>query len=189
MDRFVESQVKLGPNEKFIAYWRQSVLVLGYRSALPALVAIGLLIAFVFATRLPTPVRGAAFGLIVVAGIVTLASVTSVILEWYLRIFVLTNRRLIRREGFIRQSRMEAQLVKIQDTIYRFVDIEKWLGLGRVIAETASAGPDLTIDYVRGAAAIAEEILSAAEAAKQEIARLDEERARQLLSERITTRM
>jgi hypothetical protein len=173
MDRFVESQVKLGPGERYIDYWRESILVLIWRLTAPAVAAMALVLAFAYAAGLSPSVRGFVFGIIIVVGIAITVWISDVLLEWYVRIFVLTNRRVIRREGLIRQSRMEAQLV----------------GLGRVIAETASMGPDLTIGYVKGAPAIASEILSAAEAAKLEISRVDEERARQLLSQRIVTRM
>jgi len=188
MDRFVTWQVKLAEKEKHVKHWRRDGLILLWESLGPAIVALVLAAAFILAARVAS-LRPIAFAMILPLGLVVAVWTGVVIVQWYVRIFVLTNRRLIRREGIITTKRLEVQLPKIQNTSYAAVMVEKWLGLGKVTVETASMGPPLVIDKVRHAPAIAQRILAEAETAKTEIAMLDERQVRHRLSERLTTKM
>ena len=188
MDRFVGWQVKLAETEKYVAHWRRDGLILIWESLKPATLALVLAVVFVLTARVGS-LRPLAFALILPVGLVVVIWASVVIVQWYVRIFVLTSRRLIRREGIITRKRLEVQLPKVQNTSYAAIMVEKWLGLGRVTVETASVGLPLVIDKVRHAPDIAQRILAEAEAAKAEIAMLDERQVRQRLSERLTKKM
>ena len=188
MDRFVEWQVKLAEKEKFVARWRRDFLILLWESLKPVTLGLVLLVVFGLSARVDS-LRPLAFALILPLGLVVIVWTGLVIVLWYVRIFVLTNRRLIRREGIITVKRLEVQLPKVQNTSYAAAMVEKGVGRGRVTVETASVGPPLVMDKVRHAPAIAQQILNQAEAARAEIAQLEEWQIRQRLSERLTTKV
>ncbi len=79
-----------------------------------------------------------AFGLGITIGIVRLAWQG---LEWWSRLYVLTDRRVIRRKGVLRPSVFEAQLRDIQHTSVFQLLRERTLGLGSI--GFASAGSDV----------------------------------------------
>ncbi|MGB9594472.1 MAG: PH domain-containing protein, partial [Anaerolineae bacterium] len=97
------------------------------------------------------------------------------------RIYVLTNRRLIRREGIIWRARNEVQLPKVQNASYSSAGLQKWVGLGTVKVETASMGRAFQMDNVRDALGISQQILKAADEAKHGRALMDEEQVRRML--------
>ena len=79
-----------------------------------------------------------AFGLGVAGGVVRLAWQG---LEWWSRLYVLTDRRVIRRKGVLRPSVFEATLRDIQHTSVFQLLRERTLGLGSI--GFASAGSDV----------------------------------------------
>ncbi len=79
-----------------------------------------------------------AFGLGITIGIVRLAWQG---LEWWSRLYVLTDRRIIRRKGVLRASIFETKLRDIQHTSVFQLLRERTLGLGSI--GFASAGSDV----------------------------------------------
>ena len=79
-----------------------------------------------------------AFGLGITIGIVRLAWQG---LEWWNRLYVLTDRRIIRRKGVLRPSIFETKLRDIQHTSVFQLLRERTLGLGSI--GFASAGSDV----------------------------------------------
>lgn len=189
MDWFVERQVKLEAEEKLVDSWRESALVLSWRLLGPVVLALFLIVLFFSSLDRATSLEGIVFAFLLPMSVVTVLWVTVVILQWYVRIFVLTNRRLIRREGILRVRRLQTQLPKVQNASYAMMGVEKWLGLGKVTVETASVGRPLVIQKVRKSPEIADLILETARTARREVAHMDEPEIRQLLSQRLTTSM
>jgi uncharacterized membrane protein YdbT with pleckstrin-like domain len=189
MDWFVEREVKLEPGETLVDDWRESKLMLLWRLLGPLALALFLIVLFFSSMDRATSLESIVFTFLLPASVVTVAWVSLVILQWYMRIFVLTSLRLIRREGVLRVNRVQTQLPKVQNASYALSGVQKWLGLGKVTVETASMGPPLTIGLVRGVPAIAALVLEASETAKRQTSHLDEPEIRQLLSQRLTTSM
>ena len=61
-------------------------------------------------------------------------------LEWLSRVYVLTDRRVIRVKGVLRISVFEAPLRKIQHTLVQFTVRERLFGLGTIGFTTAGTG-------------------------------------------------
>lgn len=181
VDWFTHQQVKLEPDEDFVHVWRDSLLVLFLKMALPLLLAIIGVALFALTFRRATLMESVVFALLLPLSFAVLIWLSLVILRWYFRIYVLTNRRLIRREGIIYRSRNEVQLPKVQNASYSAALLQKWVGLGTVKVETASMGAAFMMDNVRDALAISQEILKAADEAKRQRALVDEEQVRQAL--------
>lgn len=181
VDWFVRRQVRLEPGEVFMQVWRDSRLVLFAHIALPLLAAFMLPVLFVLAWRRSTLAEQALFALLLPLSFIVLGWLSLAILRWYFRIYVLTNRRLIRREGIIWRNRNAVPLPKVQNASYSAAMLQKWVGLGTVKVETASAGPPLLLDNVRGALGISRQILKAADEAKRERELMSEEQVRRML--------
>jgi len=181
VDWFARKQVRPEPGEAFLAVWRDSRVVLFLQMLLPLLAAVGLVVAFAFTLRRATTLERIGFAALLPASLAALVGVSVILLRWYFRIYVLTNRRLIRREGIIWRARNEVQLPKVQNASYSAAMLQKWVGLGTVKVETASMGQALTLDNVRDALGISQQILKAADEAKRERALLDEAQVRQML--------
>ena len=62
------------------------------------------------------------------------------VLEWISRLYVLTDRRVIRIRGFFTIDIFEAPLVKIQNTYLIFTIHERVVGLGSILFATAGTG-------------------------------------------------
>ena len=189
MDWFVEREVKLEEGETLVDFWRESKLVLFWRLLGPAAVALFLIVLFFSTMNRATSLESIVFAFLLPMSMLTVVWITVIILQRYMRIFVLTSLRLIHREGILRVARVKTQLPKVQNASYALIGVEKWLGLGKVTVETASMGPPLVIGLVRGVPDIAALVLKASEEAKRQTSHLDEPEIRQLLSQRLTTSM
>jgi len=185
VDWFARHEIKLEPGERFIRVWRDSVLVLFLQLLLPVLPAVALVVGFAFAFRRSTPLEKVLFAVLLPASFAVLVWISVILLRWYFRIYVLTNRRLIRREGIIWRARNEVQLPKVQNASYRSALLQKWVGLGTVKVETASVGQPFAMDNVRDAPGISQRILRAADEFKRERALMDEEQVRRMLAQRL----
>lgn len=181
VDWFTRWQVALESDEHFKHVWRDSRLILFLNMALPLLLAVVGVALFALTFRRATPVESVLFALLLPLSFAVLIWLSVVLLRWYFRIYVLTNRRLIRREGIIWRSRNEVQLPKVQNASYSAAMLQKWVGLGSVKVETASMGPAFKMDNVRNALAISQEILRAADEAKRQRALMDEDQVRRIL--------
>ncbi len=181
VDWFVRHEVPLEPGEGFLGVWRDSRLILLRDMLLPLLLAIMLVALFALTYRRATLVETILFGLLLPLSFAVLIWLPVAILRWYFRIYVLTNRRLIRREGIIWRARNEVQLPKVQNASYSSVGLQKWVGLGTVKVETASMGRAFQMDNVRDALGISQQILKAADEAKHSRALMDEEQVRRML--------
>ena len=186
MDWFVQSQIKLEPNEQFKETWRQSRLILFLHLLGPLLLAIVLVALFLLTTSVEGLLERAIRILLTPLSLVALIWISVIIVLWYVHIYVLTNRRLIHRKGIILRSRVEVQLPKVQNASYAAEMVQKWVGLGTVKVETASVGPAFVIKDVRDALGISQRVLVAAEQAKQELALMNESQVRRLLSAQIS---
>lgn len=183
VDWFVRRQVKLEPGEVFLGVWRDSLLILFVRMFPPLLLATMIGILFAATLRRATLVEQILFAVLLPLSFIVLAWLSAAMLRWYFRIYVLTNRRLIRREGIILRTRQELPLPKAQNAAYSAATIQKWLGLGTVRVETASVGPAFRIDNVRHALEIGQQILKAADEAKHQRALMEEDQVRRILAE------
>lgn len=183
VDWFVRRQVKLEPGEVFLGVWRDSLLILFVRMFLPLLLATIIGVLFAATLRRATLVEQILFAVLLPLSFIVLAWLSAAMLRWYFRIYVLTNRRLIRREGIIFRSRQELPLPKAQNAVYSTAMIQKWIGLGTVRVETASVGPAFRIDNVRHALEIEQQILKAADEAKYQRALMEEDQVRRMLAE------
>ncbi|MDH7490591.1 MAG: PH domain-containing protein [Anaerolineae bacterium] len=181
VDWFARWQVSLQPGEGFLGEWRDSPLVLLLNMLPPLLLAVVLVPLFVLTFSRSTPLATVLFALLLPLSFVVLIWLSVVMLRWYFRIYVLTNRRLIRREGIIWRVRNEVQLPKVQNASYSAAILQKWVGLGTVKVETASMGPALTLDNVRDALSVSQQILKTADEAKRQRALMDEEQVRRML--------
>lgn len=186
MDWFAQSQVKLEPQEQSKETWRQSRLVLLWRLLGPLLLAVFLVALFLVTMSGAGLVERAVFTALFPLSFVALIWISVIIVQWYVNIYVLTNRRLIHREGILLRSRVEVQLPTVQNASYAAEMVQKWVGLGTVKVETASVGPPLVITSVRDALGISQRVLVVAEQARQEFALMDENQVRRLLSARIS---
>lgn len=182
-DRFARWQVKLEPGEVFLEVWRDSLLILIARLVPPLLLAALLPALFGATLRRSTMAERVLFAVLLPVSFLVLFRIIVVMLRWYVRIYILTNRRLIRREGIIWRTRLELSLPKVQTAMYSAAMIQRWIGLGTVRAETASVGPAFRIDNVRHASEIAQQILKAADEAKYQRALMEEDQVRRMLAE------
>lgn len=183
VDWFARWQVKLEPGEVFLNVWRDSLLILFLRMFPPLLLAAMIVVLFALVFQRTTLVERLLFGLLLPLSFIVLAWLSAAMLRWYFRIYVLTNRRLIRREGIIWRTRLELSLPKVQNAAYSAATIQKWLGLGTVRVETASVGPAFRMDNVRHAPEIGQQILKAADEAKYQRALMEEDQVRRMLAE------
>jgi uncharacterized membrane protein YdbT with pleckstrin-like domain len=186
MDWFVRWQIKMEPQERFEEAWRKSSLVLLWRLLGPLLMAILLVVAFLLNMPAASQVERVIVAALLPLSFIVVMWISVVIVQWYVNIYVLTNRRLIHRKGILIRSREESQLPRVQNASYAAEMVQKWLGLGTVKVETASVGPPLVITSVRDPLGISQRILVAAEQAKQELALMDENQVRRLLGARLS---
>lgn len=133
----------VGPDERVVVVARPSLLMVPLE-ALGSLVGVALLVAGILAWRslFPgwgwTPPQAVGFGLIV-AGV----RLGWLLLEWMNRLYVLTDRRVVRRRGVIRVDVFEARLDRIQQTSLLQPLRQRLFGLGTIAFATAGTG---TID-------------------------------------------
>lgn len=182
VDWFVRWQVKLEPGEVFLEVWRDSRLILALPMFVLLLSAAMLVVLFAVTLRRATLVEQILFVVLLPLSFAALIWPSAAMLRWYFRIYVLTNRRLIRREGIIQRTRPDFPLPKVQNATYSAATIQKWLGLGTVRVETASAGQAFRMDNVRHALEIGQRILKAADEAKYQRALLEEDQVRRILA-------
>ena len=74
-------------------------------------------------------------GIVVAGGRVGFA-----VLQWVSRLYVLTNRRIMRLRGILNVDLFECRLTKIQNTHLRFAWYERITGLGSIFFATAGTG-------------------------------------------------
>ncbi len=78
-----------------------------------------------------------------IAGALILLQLVIAVLEWISRLYVLTDRRVIRIQGIFNIDVFEAPLVKIQNTYLTFALHERLVGIGTILIATAgTAGID-----------------------------------------------
>ncbi len=75
-----------------------------------------------------------------VAGAIILLQLTISTLQWLSRLYVLTNRRVMRIRGVFTIDVFEAHLTKIQNTYLTLAIHERFLGLGSIQFATAGSG-------------------------------------------------
>ena len=88
----------------------------------------------------------------IVGGIATLAWIAFAIvpfLRWYFTMFVLTSDRLITRNGIIAKHSKEIPLERINDVAFSQTVIERVLGAGDLLIESAGERGQTRIDNVR----------------------------------------
>lgn len=185
VDWFTRHEVPLQPQEVFIQVWRDSLLVLFNRILVSLLLAIIEVVVFFLTSRRATLIETILSAALLPVSAAVLGWLSVGMLRWYFRIYVLTNRRLIRREGILWHVRNEVPLPKVQNASYTAATFQKWMGLGTVKVETASTGPAFRMDNVRNAQAISQRILRAADEVKYRRELLDEEQVRRILEENL----
>jgi len=94
-----------------------------------------------------------------IAAIVCAARLGVALLEWVSRLYVLTNRRLMRIRGIFNVNVFECALAKVQHTYLHLAWYERLLGLGSIALATAgTADIEVSWDHVARPAAVHEEI-------------------------------
>ena len=61
-------------------------------------------------------------------------------LEWLCRVYVLTDRRIIRQKGVLTVQLFECRLDKLQNTFIQQTLVQRVLGLGNIYFATAGTG-------------------------------------------------
>ena len=160
------AQVSLAPDEVVIIERRQSLLAPAARSALPFVEALGLTALFLGYLSLRGFVRALAGGLILFLALLVLAHASLIWVRWYRRVYLVTDRRAIRRDGILAVVQREAPLEKAQNVTYIQGGLEKVLGLGRILIETSSAGKPITFDLITEAPRLTEAIMQQIDATR-----------------------
>ena len=102
---------------------------------------LGMLMTVVFAHWLGDAVLGIPQTIIVrVAVAVGGVRVALALLQWVSRLYVLTNRRIMRLTGIFNIDLFECQLTKIQSTVLTIAWYERVFGIGTISFATAGAG-------------------------------------------------
>lgn len=183
VDWFVRQQVPLEPGEEFRAAWRESWLVLLWRLLGPLVLANVAAVLFFLTSHRASRLEQIGFGFVLALSFIAVGWISLILVQWYVRIYVLTSRRLIWRQGILWRTRLELSLPKVQNASYSAAMLQKWVGLGTVRVETASVGLAFRIDNVRHALEISQEILKAADEARYQRALMEEDRVRRMLAE------
>lgn len=112
----------------FRPHWKSLVI--------PALWTVLVIVGLVLVPRLPdeTWLRGAVLGVLLLGWIVV-AVIPAV--RWWFTQFVLTDERLVLRKGIIARSGVEIPLEVINDVIFSQTILERLLGFGDLIVESA----------------------------------------------------
>ena len=129
----------LGDGETVLLSVRPSLWMVPLWSLEAFVLIAGLVFAFAWAADFAwTPwTEAQAFGF----GLVTLAiKLLQQFLDWANRLYVLTDRRVIRRRGILQVDVFEARLDRIQQTNVLQLVRERMLGLGTVAFATAGTG-------------------------------------------------
>ncbi|MBN1492279.1 MAG: PH domain-containing protein [Phycisphaerae bacterium] len=102
---------------------------------------IGLVLVIVLAPRLGAALPWADSALAIkAAAALAAARVGFAVLEWASRLYVLTNRRVMRIRGIFNVNLFECSLLKIQNTNIRLTWYERFFGLGTILIATAGTG-------------------------------------------------
>jgi uncharacterized membrane protein YdbT with pleckstrin-like domain len=163
--------VSYAPGETVVAERRQAVLLPAVRSLAPLAEAIGVALLFALYLSLRGGFRSMVGSLTLLIALLVLFHASVVWLRWWMLLFVVTDRRVIRREGLIATTVREAPLEKAQNVSTIEGGIEKLLGLGHVLVETSSMGKPVAFDGVTGAPQLAELIMGQVEALRRQAAR------------------
>ncbi len=135
----------IGDDEQVVIVARPSLLMVPL-AALGSLVGVAVLVVAImlWTSVFPgfgwTAPQAVGFGMILVG-----ARLGWLLLEWMNRLYVLTDRRVIRRRGVIRVNVFEARLDRMQQTTVVQSLRERLFGLGTIAFATAGTG---TIDAV-----------------------------------------
>jgi hypothetical protein len=76
------------------------------------------------------------------------ARVGLALLQWVSRLYILTNRRIMRLTGIFNIDLFECQLTKIQSTFLTMAWYERILGIGTISFATAGAGGGIEVSWV-----------------------------------------
>lgn len=143
------SPALLEPGERLVLEIKPSLLMLvvvSYRTLFWAAM-LAMVNMYVDGDRLLFPGARFTIGAIAVGG--GLLRVALAGLDWLGRIYVLTDRRLIRQRGFIHVNVFECELSRIQNTYLDFTWEQRLLGLGTLMFLTAgTAGVEAAWAYV-----------------------------------------
>src|SRR6266540_3682637 len=107
----------------------------------PAVIAVLVIVAAAFAARLlPDGDVGRWLRVAVIVIAVSAVLVLSVwpLLNWLTASYTLTNRRLITRQGVITRTGRDIPLARINDVAYEHGLIDRLLGCGTLVVESAS---------------------------------------------------
>jgi len=130
----------LGPDEQVVLELKPSllmVLVVSYRTLFwAALLAV--VNAYMDADRVLFP--GARLGIGIVAVGAGLLRLVLAGFDWLGRIYVLTDRRVIRQRGVIHVNVFECELSRLQNTYLDFTWEQRLTGLGTLVFLTAGTG-------------------------------------------------
>jgi uncharacterized membrane protein YdbT with pleckstrin-like domain len=103
---------------------------------------------------------------IAAVALVVLAAATALpFLRWVTTHYVVTNRRLITRRGVIARTGRDMPLTRINDISFSHTVIERVLGCGTLVVESAGERGQLTLDDVPGVEDVQRRLYELADAA------------------------
>lgn len=136
--------------------------------ALPALALILLVFGTVFAlSALPAGWDPARWLVVAVAAVLLLMWVVIPLVRWATTQYVITNRRLIVRSGIIARQGRDMPLVRVNDVHFSYSVLDRLLGCGTLVVESAGESGQLVIKAVPDVEMIQREIFRLHEADDQ----------------------
>lgn len=116
--------------------------------ALKLVLAMALMAAAVAITTQGQPSRAASIALIVIL-LVAFSGVVAATLQWASRLYVLTNRRVLRFRGVFSVDAAECTLTRIRDVQMQTPWFQPMLRLGSIhMTPTDGAGPEITWEHI-----------------------------------------
>ncbi|MGN6299724.1 MAG: PH domain-containing protein [Angustibacter sp.] len=100
-----------------------------------------------------------------VALVVLVATTLLPFLRWVTTHYVVTNRRLITRRGIIARTGRDMPLTRINDISFSHTVVERVLGCGTLVVESAGERGQLTLDDVPGVEDVQRRLYELADAA------------------------
>ena len=127
--------------------------------ALPALALIGVVFAAVFAlTALPPGWEPVRWAVVVVAVVLLLLWVVVPATRWATTQYVITNRRVIVRSGVVARQGRDMPLARVNDVHFAYGMLDRLLGCGTLVVESAGESGQLVIRAVPDVEVIQREV-------------------------------
>lgn len=114
----------MGDNERVVFITRKHLIVIIRTLLWTSIAAILIVIGAGIAASLTAPTLGGLGGFLGLLAIIPLAQLAVVMVKWLNEQYVVTNRRVVRVEGFINKHVADSSLEKVNDVVM----VQTWLG-------------------------------------------------------------